>query len=443
MHSIGKIIIIILSVFIFGNKAMASDNCSWMVAGGSGPDYDYCRSYVFPKEDGTILQIDGETVSESRCDQSKRPDPTKIEPGKSVFCCCPKQEIGWGPDLNPIGNLQVKIPGLDKIAKEHALKCEEDSDGNKECKIPWVAIYITAIYNYLLMIGGILSTIALMIGGVIWLVSAGNASRISEAKSWITGSLTGIIILLTSYVLLHQINPNLVGLRYLELESIKGESGDSWENALAGTAFTPQNVRENANVQSREQCVNMVECPVNNSLRRISEIPTLANRVIVNRGVDDRLGPGAMRALEVAANKAYSRGVLLIITSAFRSQQRQCELWFDLGQDPARVARPGRCTSHTGGTAVDLGLFSLATGQPLNTGGDNRHFRNENTKILYDIMVESGWVRYCGEQWHFQYRDGQSLPCPGHPNSFGHCTIYIGGRIQQAPNCPESMFGKR
>jgi len=38
---------------------------------------------------------------------------------------------------------------------------------------------------------GILAALALMIGGVIWLIAAGNASRISEAKAWIGASLTG------------------------------------------------------------------------------------------------------------------------------------------------------------------------------------------------------------------------------------------------------------
>lgn len=140
---------------------------------------------------------------------------------------------GKTPDLNPLGNLQIKIPGLDEVAAKHPIKCEGEGE-SQTCKIPWIAIYIHAIYNYLLGIGGVLAAIALMVGGVIWLVSAGNASRVSEAKSWITGSVTGLLILMTSYIILYQINPNLVGLKYIELKTIEEVIPTASEAVLTG-----------------------------------------------------------------------------------------------------------------------------------------------------------------------------------------------------------------
>lgn len=143
----------------------------------------------------------------------------------SVVCCCPEDFINdtttKTPDLNPLGNLQIKIPGLDKLAEKHPAECKTDANGETKCTIPWIAVYIKAIYNYFLLIGGLVAVIALMAGGVIWLVSAGNTSRISEAKSWVTGSITGIVILLSSYILLYQINPNLINFRPLEIDSIE------------------------------------------------------------------------------------------------------------------------------------------------------------------------------------------------------------------------------
>lgn len=124
------------------------------------------------------------------------------------------------PDLNPLGQLQVKIPGIDELIKKYPIKCDSEND-KQSCQIPWIAIYIYAIYNYLLGIVGVLATITLMIGGVIWLTSAGNASKVSQAKGWITGSITGIIILLTSYILLYEINPNLIETKYISLETIE------------------------------------------------------------------------------------------------------------------------------------------------------------------------------------------------------------------------------
>lgn len=80
--------------------------------------------------------------------------------------------------------------------------------------------YIKAIYNYALIIVGILAVIVLMIGGIIWLTSAGNSEKISQAKSWITGALTGLILMFLSYTILKTINPQLVSLRVPGIQTI-------------------------------------------------------------------------------------------------------------------------------------------------------------------------------------------------------------------------------
>ena len=73
--------------------------------------------------------------------------------------------------------------------------------------------YIKSIYNYLILLVGLVAVIASMIGGVIWLTAAGNTTRISTAKSWIGGSLTGLVLALSAYLILKTINPNLTDFR--------------------------------------------------------------------------------------------------------------------------------------------------------------------------------------------------------------------------------------
>ncbi len=62
-----------------------------------------------------------------------------------------------------------------------------------------IAEYVKAIYKYAIGIIGILATVVLMVGGIIWLTAGGNSTRIEDAKSWISASLTGLIIALDSY----------------------------------------------------------------------------------------------------------------------------------------------------------------------------------------------------------------------------------------------------
>lgn len=84
-----------------------------------------------------------------------------------------------------------------------------------------LARYIKALYDYGMMIAGILGAIVLMGGGVLWLVSGGNDSRVSQAKEMIVGSISGLLILFCSWILLNTINPELLKLKAIKTQIIK------------------------------------------------------------------------------------------------------------------------------------------------------------------------------------------------------------------------------
>jgi uncharacterized protein YvpB len=115
---------------------------------------------------------------------------------------------------NPLDNpkLSVRIPGLnfDKAV------CTE-----KECSNSWIANYIVAIYKYGISTIGILAVITIMIGGIVWLTAGGNQGRIADAKKWIGGSLMGVLIAFTSYVILNMVNPALTELSPIKLAYIE------------------------------------------------------------------------------------------------------------------------------------------------------------------------------------------------------------------------------
>ena len=96
--------------------------------------------------------------------------------------------------------LQVPIPGL-------------PSTINFGDSTEPIAKYIQAIYNYAIGVVGILAAVVMMIGGLMWITAGGNTSNIGEAKAMITASLTGLVLVLVSYLLLLQVNPALVNLQ--------------------------------------------------------------------------------------------------------------------------------------------------------------------------------------------------------------------------------------
>jgi hypothetical protein len=126
------------------------------------------------------------------------------------------------PPLFKIPEMQVKIPGMAKFSE---VQCGEDG----KCGVPWIGEYVLGFYNYALSIVGILAAIMLMAGGVLWLISAGDASRITQAKELIISSITGVIILASSYILLTQINPELtrfipISVSYIERVDLGGDN---------------------------------------------------------------------------------------------------------------------------------------------------------------------------------------------------------------------------
>ena len=84
--------------------------------------------------------------------------------------------------------------------------------------------YIRAIYNYGVAVVGLLAAVVLMIAGVIWLTAAGNETRISEAKSWIEGSLTGLVLVLTSYIIFKTINPDLINFKVRDIPAVREQT---------------------------------------------------------------------------------------------------------------------------------------------------------------------------------------------------------------------------
>ena len=118
---------------------------------------------------------------------------------------------------------QVSIPGLFNKGENvevsgEILKDQPDPiDKTNTKKIDkyrstLLAKYIKGILNYGYGIGTVLAVVMVAIGGVIWLTSGGNPQKIGQAKSYIVSAVIGIILLMGSYLILSNINSDLVNL---------------------------------------------------------------------------------------------------------------------------------------------------------------------------------------------------------------------------------------
>lgn len=73
--------------------------------------------------------------------------------------------------------------------------------------------YIRYLFLFGLGLIAILALAQMIIGGITYILAAGNAAKVEDAKDIIFQALLGFGILLVSYLLLRTINPDLVNLR--------------------------------------------------------------------------------------------------------------------------------------------------------------------------------------------------------------------------------------
>src|SRR3989344_5923366 len=85
--------------------------------------------------------------------------------------------------------------------------CQDDS--SKLC-VNWLAEYVSIIYRYGVSVTVILAVVSVMIGGFLWLVSAGSPDKVGRAKEFITAAIFGLVIALFSFLILQTVNPRLV-----------------------------------------------------------------------------------------------------------------------------------------------------------------------------------------------------------------------------------------
>ncbi len=102
---------------------------------------------------------------------------------------------------------------------------------------------VVGLYNLGLMVGGVLAFGAIVYGGIVWSLAGGNSSKVSEGRSWITGAILGLLLLLGAYLILNTINPALTNLsipaiKQLQIPPATGPSSPSGPTCSTMTCKT-------------------------------------------------------------------------------------------------------------------------------------------------------------------------------------------------------------
>ncbi len=111
--------------------------------------------------------------------------------------------------------LNISIPGLNFS--------DTINESGQSLLVPYLAQYISALQKYLTGVALILAAIMIIIGGIKYII-ASTGAKIAHSKEIIIDAVMGMVIVLGSYLILVNINPNLTYLSYLQITQVEKAS---------------------------------------------------------------------------------------------------------------------------------------------------------------------------------------------------------------------------
>ena len=115
-------------------------------------------------------------------------------------------------------NLNIDIPGSGSLFGGGQIVKEGEE---RYFYLPYIGEYVSALYNYVLGIVGILAVVVIIFAGGIWLTAGGSPERIKTAQEYIFGAVTGVVLAFGSYLILYTINPDLVRFAAIKIKVVE------------------------------------------------------------------------------------------------------------------------------------------------------------------------------------------------------------------------------
>lgn len=104
-----------------------------------------------------------------------------------------------------------------------------------------LADYLSNMLKLIVALGGVLSVFVGVVGGIQYVASGITPSAKNDAKNRIQNALTGLVLILSSYLILNSINPNLVNISF-ELKNVATSSATVLDTTTSGSSVSPYKV---------------------------------------------------------------------------------------------------------------------------------------------------------------------------------------------------------
>jgi len=303
--------------------------------------------------------------------------------------------------------LNVPIPGLEEFSTPEGAVVDNQT----------ISRYLGVLYKFLVGIASLLAVIMIAYAGFLWLFASGAGEKVTKAKEIIMAAISGLVLILGSYLLLNFINPALVNLDF----------------PTSPTEIVPVIKSDNSG------SVPVTSDDFDNKIIFLSDINDVIHKRLAQETIDKLksarllLGSEIPSELKTAGLSSVSNEQLQI-NSAFRTLAEQTEIYNKYGS--GRAAIPGT-SPHESGMAVDICLRGTFNGKTIDSCGYlnpkcNRKLGDKTPCKIFEtdsngteltdkpplrisspdldlvqnrlqtIMATAGFARYCKEWWHFE-----------------------------------------
>jgi hypothetical protein len=342
------------------------------------------------------VNFTGECVNTSEnCPTGMTVDNSRTQLCPTGQKCCYKTAADSATELKPTTSedLKLQIPIFDF------------SEANN------IAQYIAILYKYVLIILVPFTIIMIIIGGIQWVLAAGESSKITAAKKQIIQAFTGLFIGLFSYIILALIGittiyvPGITNIDPILGAELKFDAYrlNDFETGSSGVGTSPAG----GPIVAGDFICPKDNCCDDNASGKLVPI-TSGGGISSCSGSDCRVREQTLAHLKTAAQAAQGQGCSFQVTSAFRSLAKQQELWNayqnGTGNPAARPDATCKIAPHQTGGAVDLAITCGTRSCRPDAGKGKPNCANpELKKIMENIMFSANFTRFGGEHWHFEY----------------------------------------
>ncbi|MGI5827120.1 MAG: hypothetical protein ACOX6C_01610 [Patescibacteria group bacterium] len=366
--------LLFLGISFFIALPAQADVCVWTRAERISGTPGAVGSVITPGSNDRFV-CPGNTVNGTACVGDK---PT--EGAYTYLCCCTKEQAPLREPkfTNPSDTWQVEIPGLERLSE---VDCS-----NGVCKIPWISEYSFGLYSFALNIASILAVLILMAAGVIWIVSGGDQGKIATAKNMITGSVTGLILLVSANLILSFINPDLVKLKSLEIAYIEPlEINPDTDVTELGEAAQAANPYQDACAASKKGDYSLCMALGETQPAGLTTTKAINGSTVF---IEQSVLSAYLSAMECVKEK-NGGNLPFGINNAWRSPKRQVELRLKYEQEGGSKAALPCCSNHGSGQAIDINYLKGKMSWAYNEDSGLKECMNANG--LYANILSEPW----------------------------------------------------